>query len=207
MPGVWPIRRNATGSRAGPGFGPGAGPGPGPGPGEAGGDATSGPAGRRIACPACGRSMIVARRALSARCPGCTRPVRFEDVRIRGLTTGTLATMGTVEVTRRGRAQGRIDCGRLAVSGRVEAVVRVRGPVTMGPRAEFAGTLSARSLVIEPGGRFRADLCLGPDEHGDGAETKNRGPSSTRGGLTRSAGSPRGRGGSTPARPRVAPGG
>ena len=63
---------------------------------------------RRVLCPHCGRAFEVSTRAMSVRCPACTRPLEFKDLTLRARMEGDVSTMGHVELTNHSEMIGRL---------------------------------------------------------------------------------------------------
>lgn len=126
---------------------------------------------RDATCPHCGRTFTAALKAVQLRCPGCQKPLQFQDAEITRPTQMNLATLGGVHVTRKGALTGRIDCGSLNVSGSATGTIRVRGCAAIDAAGAVAGTLHADKLSIAPGGRLRGQLLLNQPDRFDHSAT------------------------------------
>ncbi|MCC6909424.1 MAG: polymer-forming cytoskeletal protein [Phycisphaerales bacterium] len=116
------------------------------------------PAGRAVVCPDCGAHFEVSIKAINARCPKCTRPMRFEDAELNGLCTQNVTTMGAVRVGRKGVVRGRIICGQLVVTGQLDGNVRITGCCVVQPGGVLRGEVAARAIHIQRGGTFEGSL-------------------------------------------------
>jgi len=83
---------------------------------------------RRVACPFCGHGFDISRKALSVRCPGCTRPLQFEDLALRGRVEGDVSTMGEVELTEPSEMIGRLVCTSPSIRSRPANSPRAPSP-------------------------------------------------------------------------------
>jgi len=124
---------------------------------------------RRINCPSCGHCFDVSRRAMSMRCPQCSRPFKLEDVIVKDEHVGELDTMGHVHLTEHSTMSGNLACGELTVDGRYEGAVEVHGQVELHKGAFLAGEVNARSLKVDRGATLRGHVRIGPpkDAHAD----------------------------------------
>ena len=117
---------------------------------------------RRVACPQCGQSFEISMRAMSVRCPGCTRPLEFKDLMVRQKLEGDISTMGHVGVEGPGEVVGRLVCGQLTNEGRFEGKAVVYGNIQLLGQSLTTGELSARSLRVSWGATLRAHATIGP---------------------------------------------
>ncbi len=118
---------------------------------------------RRVNCPHCAHRFEVSVKAISLRCPACTRHLRFEDVIIRHRLKGELATMGTVRLEQPSEVIGRVVCGGFVnQGGRFEGSVTVFGDIELTPRSYTSGQLVGKSLQIKIGATVRAKACIHP---------------------------------------------
>jgi len=118
-------------------------------------------AGRPLDCPACGAHFEVSLKAINARCPKCTRPMRFEDADLNGFCNQSVSTMGTVRIGRKGVVRGRIECGQLVVSGQLDGTIRITGRCIVQPNGVLRGQIAARSMLVERGAMFEGTLEIG----------------------------------------------
>lgn len=117
---------------------------------------------RRVACPQCGQSFEISMKAMSVRCPGCTRPLEFKDLTIRHKLEGDISTMGAVGLDTMGEMIGRLCCGQLTNEGRFEGKAMVYGTITLVGSSLTTGELSGRSLFVARGATLRARAIIGP---------------------------------------------
>ncbi len=115
-------------------------------------------AGRSVICPDCDAHFEVSSKAINARCPKCTRPMRFEDAELNGFCTQNVTTMGAVRVGRKGVVRGRINCGQLVVTGQLDGNVRITGCCIVQPGGVLRGEVAARAIHIQRGGSFEGTL-------------------------------------------------
>lgn len=117
---------------------------------------------RAVTCPHCSQAFDISQKAMSIRCPRCTRPLAFEDLRLDSRIKGDVSTMGTVHLGEHGEMLGRLVCGKLESEGRVEGKVVVYGRAELEPRSLAIGQLSARSFCAKAGSTVRMTLKIGP---------------------------------------------
>lgn len=117
---------------------------------------------RSVTCPHCSTGFDISRKAMSVRCPRCTRPLAFEDLRLDSKIKGDVSTMGTVHLGEQGEMVGRLICGQLENEGRVEGNIVVYGRVELASSSLATGQLSARSFHALPGSSVRMSLKIGP---------------------------------------------
>ena len=117
---------------------------------------------RSVLCPHCTHRFEVSYRAISLRCPACTRPLRFEDVVIRHRLTGELATMGTVQLVNPSEVIGRLTCGKFLSGGRFEGTVTAFGDIELTPQSFTAGQIVGRSFSARYGCVVRAKINIRP---------------------------------------------
>jgi cytoskeletal protein CcmA (bactofilin family) len=117
---------------------------------------------RQVCCPSCGRSFDISAKAMSVRCPGCTRPLQFADLDVKQRLAGEVATMGRVELHPSGEISGRLVCGELAVAGSFQGDALVYGSLDLKPGSLTTGTLAARTLHAHHGATLRARLLISP---------------------------------------------
>lgn len=97
--------------------------------------------------------------AKSTPCPKCNKPLIVEDVDVKGQRgpIREIKTCGRITIGKRGRliaehieAHGGIDCEGIIDSKRV-----ISGQtVTLGPKSQFKGDLTAPSMEMQAGARF-----------------------------------------------------
>ncbi|MEM7682235.1 MAG: polymer-forming cytoskeletal protein [Planctomycetota bacterium] len=117
---------------------------------------------RDVACPYCGRGFVLSRKAVSTRCPSCTRPLSFEDMHLRGRVEGDLSTMGQVTIIERSEMVGRLTCGSMASLGRFEGQLKVLGTATLEAGSLTCGEVRAQGLSVDLGATLRGRVNLGP---------------------------------------------
>ena len=113
-------------------------------------------------CPHCGRAFDVSTRAMSVRCPACTRPLEFKDLTLRQRMEGDVSTMGHVELDGPSEMIGRLVCGKFTNTGRFEGQAIVYGQITLTNGSLTVGELTGKSLVIEHGATIRAKATIRP---------------------------------------------
>lgn len=106
---------------------------------------------RNCSCPHCAHRFEISSRAMSARCPACTKPLEFNDLTLRTRLEGDVSTMGHVILAEPSEMLGRLVCGQFTNQGRFEGRAVVYGSVVFTRDSLSTGTLSARSLVIHGG--------------------------------------------------------
>lgn len=117
---------------------------------------------RQVACPHCSCSFDISSKAMSIRCPQCTRPLAFEDLHLNSKVQGDVSTMGTVHLGDQGEMVGRLVCGQLESAGRVDGKVVVYGKVELQAESLATGQLNARSFYAHRGATVRMSLKIGP---------------------------------------------
>jgi cytoskeletal protein CcmA (bactofilin family) len=117
---------------------------------------------RQVSCPHCSRSFDISSKAMSIRCPQCTRPLAFEDLHLDSKIQGDVSTMGTVHLGDQGEMIGRLICGQLENAGRVEGKVVVYGRAELQAHSLATGHLNARSLYAHLGSTVRMTVKIGP---------------------------------------------
>jgi len=118
---------------------------------------------RQVTCPSCGRAFDISAKAMSIRCPGCTRPLQFADLDVKQRLAGEIATMGRVELHPSGEINGRLVCGEFAVAGSFQGDALVYGKLHLQPGSLTTGTLTARALNATRGATLRARLAISPN--------------------------------------------
>ena len=116
---------------------------------------------RRINCPSCGHCFDVSSRAMSMRCPKCTRPFKLEDVTVSEERVGELDTMGHVHLTANSTMSGNLACGQLTIDGRYDGEAEVHGQLELHKGASLTGQITARSLLIDEGATVQANVRIG----------------------------------------------
>ncbi|MBL0927644.1 MAG: hypothetical protein IBJ11_08330 [Phycisphaerales bacterium] len=133
---------------------------------------------RALRCYHCWRDFTISPRAVSARCPLCTKGLQLADVVVTGVRrTAQVQTCGWVIVEPKGHlTASRIEAGlgvrvmgelRLAGAvGAAAAAAITAGPLILGPSARWAGNGSASRLLIDEGaviegGRFAIQIPVG----------------------------------------------
>ena len=117
---------------------------------------------RQVACPHCSCSFDISQKAMSIRCPQCTRPLAFEDLHLDSKVQGDVSTMGTVHLGGQGEMVGRLVCGQLDSAGRVDGNIVVYGKAELQAESLATGQLSARSFYAHRGSTVRMALKIGP---------------------------------------------
>lgn len=117
---------------------------------------------RPVTCPHCSNSFDISQKAMSVRCPRCTRPLAFEDLHLDSKVQGDVSTMGTVHLGENGEMVGRLICGHLISTGRVDGKVVVYGKAELQPNSLTTGQLSARSVYAHRGSTVRLTVKIGP---------------------------------------------
>lgn len=117
---------------------------------------------RKVSCPQCGQAFEISMRAMSVRCPACTRPLEFKDLMLRQKLEGDVCTMGHVGVEGSGEMIGRLVCGQLTNEGRFEGRAIVFGTIQCLGKSLTTGEVSARSLRVTRGATLRARATIGP---------------------------------------------
>ena len=114
---------------------------------------------KTVQCYHCAHRLEVSRSAESTSCPGCNRPLFVGDLHITTLKpVQKVQTCGRITVAKKGRI---IADTVIAVEGMdVEGIVDAKrvisgGHVSIGPKAQWRGDLSAPSLVIALGAQVR----------------------------------------------------
>ena len=117
---------------------------------------------RKVNCPHCSAGFDISQKAMSVRCPRCTRPLAFEDLHLDSKVQGDVSTMGTVRLGEQGEMIGRLICGNLHSEGRVDGKVVVYGRAELWPNSLATGELSARALYAHRGSTARLSVKIGP---------------------------------------------
>ena len=117
---------------------------------------------RTVNCPHCSAGFDISQKAMSVRCPRCTRPLAFEDLHLDSKVQGDVSTMGTVHLGENGEMVGRLICGMLDNAGRVDGKVVVYGKAEMQPDSLTTGQLSSRAICAHRGASIRMTVKIGP---------------------------------------------
>ncbi len=117
---------------------------------------------RTVSCPHCSASFDISQKAMSVRCPQCTRPLAFEDLHLDAKMQGDVSTMGTVHLGESGEMVGRLICGQLQSTGRVDGKVVVYGRAELHPHSLATGQLNARAMLAHHGATVRMAVKIGP---------------------------------------------
>lgn len=117
---------------------------------------------RAVSCPHCSHGFDISQKAMSIRCPQCTRPLAFEDLHLDSKIQGDVSTMGTVHLGGQGEMVGRLICGQLNSSGRVDGKVVVYGHAEVHADSLATGQLNARSFAAHRGATVRMTMKIGP---------------------------------------------
>ncbi len=118
---------------------------------------------RRVYCPSCRHGFDISRRAVTVRCPRCTHPLAFDDLRLDGQVQGDVTTMGHVELGDTASVRGRLTCGALTTAGRLDGDTVVYGTLALLDTAKTHGRLTARALDAQPGTQCEAYVRITPD--------------------------------------------
>jgi len=117
---------------------------------------------RTVSCPHCSYGFDISSKAMSIRCPQCTRPLAFEDLHLDSKVQGDVSTMGTVHLGTQGEMVGRLICGQLESAGRVDGKIVVYGRAELQADSLATGQLNARSFYAHRGATVRMALKIGP---------------------------------------------
>ena len=117
---------------------------------------------RTVSCPHCACTFDISQKAMSIRCPQCTRPLAFEDLHLDSKIQGDVSTMGTVHLGGQGEMVGRLICGQLESQGRVDGKVVVYGKAELQPDSLATGQLNARSFCAHRGATVRMSVKISP---------------------------------------------
>ena len=117
---------------------------------------------RSVSCPHCSGRFEISQKAMSIRCPQCTRPLAFEDLHLDSKVQGDVSTMGTVYLGGQGEMVGRLVCGRLESAGRIDGRIVVYGKAELQAGSRATGQLSARSFHAHRGATVQMSLKIGP---------------------------------------------
>jgi hypothetical protein len=131
---------------------------------------------KTVECYHCHHRFEVGGRAQSTSCPGCNKPLMVADQEISGQRgpIRELKTCGKIVVKKRGRlicqqivAHAGIEC-----VGIIDAKDVVSGQtVTLGPKSQFKGNLTAPGLIVEQGAKISSSqFAIGPKEAEDPPE-------------------------------------
>lgn len=118
---------------------------------------------RPVSCPHCSCGFTISQKAMSVRCPRCTRPLAFEDLHLDSKVQGDVSTMGTVHLGEQGEMVGRLVCGQLNSAGRIDGKIVVYGRAELQGHSLATGQLSARALCVHRGSTMRMTLKIGPN--------------------------------------------
>jgi len=115
---------------------------------------------RHCSCPHCAHRFEISSRAMSARCPACTKPLEFNDLTLRTRLEGDVSTMGHVILAEPSEMLGRLVCGQFTNQGRFEGRATVYGSVVFTRSSLTTGSIHARSLIIQGGAttHIKADI-------------------------------------------------
>ena len=117
---------------------------------------------RSVSCPHCSCRFEISQKAMSIRCPQCTRPLAFEDLHLDSKIQGDVSTMGTVHLGLQGEMVGQLVCGQLDSAGRVDGKIVVYGKAELQADSLATGQLNARSFHAHLGANVRMSLKIGP---------------------------------------------
>lgn len=108
-------------------------------------------------CYACGHDMEVSPRAVTVRCPKCTKGLNLDDIIVqKGFSGAKAQTCGTVQVRRKARlmASAVEASAGVQVLGALEGNVVTAGPMHIGPYGKFKGNCKAQTLIVDYGARI-----------------------------------------------------
>ncbi|WP_432799678.1 bactofilin family protein [Poriferisphaera sp. WC338] len=117
---------------------------------------------RPVMCPHCGNNFEISKRAISVRCPACTRPLQFSDFTLNSRVEGDVSTMGHIELDHQGEMNGRLVCGQLTSAGSFEGKALVYGPIALQGASLTTGELVAKALSVTTGATFRGKVNICP---------------------------------------------
>ncbi len=109
---------------------------------------------RAVTCYHCHRGFDAAARALTLSCPRCYKPLRLDDVSIKGVHhAARLETCGRLVIERKGWVMAAsIYAGAgIELHGALEAKAIVTPTLWVGPKARVRGDIRARALTLELG--------------------------------------------------------
>lgn len=109
---------------------------------------------RAVRCYHCGRGFEAAAKAMLLTCPHCYKPVRMNDVVVKGAHhTKSVETCGRILVERKGwlMASHVHAVGGIEVHGTLDARTVVSGPVYLHSKSRFRGDLTAPTIYLETG--------------------------------------------------------
>ena len=117
---------------------------------------------RRVMCPHCSKNFEISKRALSVRCPQCTRPLQFSDFTLKDRVQGDVSTMGHIELDQHGVMSGKLVCGALTSDGNFDGKAMVYGEITLQQHSLTTGELVAKSLSVSAGATLRGKINICP---------------------------------------------
>jgi cytoskeletal protein CcmA (bactofilin family) len=111
-----------------------------------------------VQCYHCQHRFEVGGKAQSTSCPRCHKPLIVEDVIVKQLrVVSKLQTTGKLVIQKKGRviAKSVVTANEgIQVVGNLDAnEVLSGGPVVIGPRATWKGSLTAPSIEVKPGAK------------------------------------------------------
>ena len=122
---------------------------------------------RKVNCPHCGNGFEISKRALSIRCPQCTRPLQFSDLTLKQRVQGDVATMGHVQLDGHGEMNGRLVCGQLTITGSFEGQATVYGQIELVGQSLTTGQLVGKALRVSHGATLRCGVTICPQPKAD----------------------------------------
>jgi hypothetical protein len=123
---------------------------------------------RQVVCYHCGHDLEVSGRAMSTSCPECNRALVIEDMKVKGyIAVNTLETCGRLLIPKRKQVVVQthvVAQAGIELLGKLECDQAIsRGPVILGPKAEWTGDLRAPALVVAAGAKIHGGYFLIPD--------------------------------------------
>jgi cytoskeletal protein CcmA (bactofilin family) len=126
---------------------------------------------RAVLCPHCDSPFEIAARAMSVNCPRCSQRVVAENLRIDAyLGVMRLATVGRVDVTKRGHVSAKVRVNEMVVAGTVKGEVTAVERMEIQASARVFADLRTPRLQVEPGA-----VLVGRLDVGEGALPARRG--------------------------------
>jgi len=112
---------------------------------------------RPIRCYHCGERFDVAARAMTVSCPKCNKGVLIDDIIVKDAQgVSKMQTCGKIIVRKGARVIAQLVEANegIEVQGLMDSKVVCRGPVLIGPKAQWKGDLQAPTLEVKLGAKI-----------------------------------------------------
>jgi cytoskeletal protein CcmA (bactofilin family)/ribosomal protein L37AE/L43A len=113
---------------------------------------------RKFFCPECEHELFIPESAMSWQCQHCTTYVDLKSYTIDKAMAKSIHTFGEVVITPKGSFQAaKLVAENLTIRGRCAGSLRIQDTLIVDSQVKLSGSVSARSIIVEPGASLATD--------------------------------------------------